>query len=510
MSEESAQRFDLAIRFLRGYGFVGGFFCGFAAGLVVGWQLALWFAWAGATTLYLKERRGRTRAEGSRGEEIEQLRLEVARLEISERATGFLNRSGLAAAFEDRKQALVERDLVITVLAIEIERLRQVEEVQGPESAKSLVDGVAAILREALGDEDCAGRFEDGRFVLLLCAPRYERPGEELAHHVQRQAAADRDLYRFGRPVALSIGMTRIARADTSFCEAVAEADQALRAATGEGSGRIAVYRAKLGREHEFRRSVLREVAAALEADCIIPVYQPIIAVDDRRIVAFEALARVCRPDGALVEAGRLRPAFEDPHFSTDVSERMLVRALADVGRLRRAGLECCRFALNVTERQIADPDFAERVLDHLMVEGLSPQDLSLEIAEQVLLSSREPLIAATLTNLADAGVELAFDDFGTGYAALSNLRRFPVDTIKLERAFVADILEDPDARAICAGVIGMAQALGRHVVAEGVETAGVHEALEELGCNRVQGFYYSPPVTFGEVERMVRTGLAA
>ena len=440
------------------------------------------------------------------------LRAEAERREQAEREaltdplTRLLNRRGLAASFARRRQPLDERDLVVTLLAFEPDQLARVREIEGPEVAETLLARLARVLPDVLRGEDDAGRLDGDRFLLLISAPRYAHPCERVARRLQEAVAAAPELHWLGEPMSLSVGVAQVTGLDKPFEAALGEAESALAAGREGREGRVAIFRPAVTRLRAGRSVSAHAAAEALRTGGVGLAYQPVVAVESRRIVAVEALPSIAESKGS----GTTRPLVGEPDLAERLARRALEVAVADAGRLRRQGLTAGRLSLNVVEGQLADPDFAEALLDQLMLEGLSAREVMLEVEEQTFLSRRLPDILETLERLTAAGADYAIDAFGAGYAAMMQLRDMPPHWIKLDPSMVSEIAADPAAREIAAAALGMARALGCRTVAEGVETDAVAAAAAELGFDCAQGSRYCAPVSFAELKGIARSGLAA
>lgn len=437
-------------------------------------------------------------------------RREAERRARTDSVTGLLNRRGLAAAFDGHRRLLGERDLVITVLMFEVDRLDQIRAAKGPEGVDATLARLAEVLPSVLRDEDDAGRLDGGRFVLVLAGPRYARTPEGLARRLQQAVAATPDLACLGERMTLSVGVTQTSAASMAFERMLAEAELAMRAARIEGEGRVVPFGPAIAAAQARRSAALHTIAEAFADGGLLVRYQPIVALEDRRVCAVEAVAKIERGAGETVDAAVLGRTAADPDLAHRLARHVQARAIADMGRLRREGIDGVCLALKVTERQLADPDFAEALLDQLILEGLSASDLWLETGEEVFLSHRLSSVLDTLERLAAAGAECGIDGFGSGYASLAQLRRGPLTWIKLDPALVNEIAADDAAREIVAAARNMAAAIEKRVCADGVETAAVAEAAARIGFDCAQGAYFCPAVPLSELDDIVRRGAAA
>ena len=241
----------------------------------------------------------------------------------------------------------------------------------------------------------------------------------------------------------------------------------------------------RLGAESELRRAISGEELRLH--------YQPIVAVDDGALFGVEALVRWEHPERGLVPPADFVPLAEETGAIVPLGRWVIAEACRQAGQWR---LEwpALRLSVNLSTRQLADPELVDSVSAGLTASGLPAADLTLEITESVLMQEVESFVEA-LDALKALGVRLGLDDFGTGYSSLGYLRRFPLDVLKLDRSFVSELGVDPAADSIIAAVIDMAQALGMQVIAEGVESEAQLASLRRLGCQLAQGYLFARPL---------------
>jgi EAL domain-containing protein (putative c-di-GMP-specific phosphodiesterase class I) len=303
--------------------------------------------------------------------------------------------------------------------------------------------------------------------------------------------------------VGASVGVALARGEDATAEHLVRDADAAMYRAKERGRGRIELFDegmrsrlvTKLAEERRLRRAVASE-----ELDLH---YQPIMALPALEVVAVEGLVRWRHPERGVVAPAEFIPLAEESGLITDLGHWVLEEGCRQAGGwARELGPERrLEVALNLSTRQLSEQGLAKRVEALLDRHRLHPGGvgLCLEITESFLLE--DPVATGTaLDELRSLGVRLAIDDFGTGYSSLAYVRRFPLDTLKIDRTFVAGLGTDPDSRAVTSAIIEMGHALGLEVVAEGVEEEVQLEVLVDLGCDRAQGFLFSRPVPAPEL----------
>jgi EAL domain-containing protein (putative c-di-GMP-specific phosphodiesterase class I) len=244
------------------------------------------------------------------------------------------------------------------------------------------------------------------------------------------------------------------------------------------------------------------ELRVALERGEFVLHYQPRVEIASRRIVGVEALIRWRSPERGLVPPGQFIPLLEETGLILAVGAWALERAARDYRAWAAARPAPPRIAVNVSAIQLRQRDFVERVRSALKPEGASP-GIDLEITESLVMQDVDATIGK-LRELRALGVQIAVDDFGTGYSSLAYLARLPVATLKIDRSFVARMLQDPGSMTLVNSIVSLARSLGLTAVAEGVETEEQAAALQRAGCEQMQGYLFSPAVPYDDLCRML------
>jgi EAL domain-containing protein (putative c-di-GMP-specific phosphodiesterase class I) len=256
--------------------------------------------------------------------------------------------------------------------------------------------------------------------------------------------------------------------------------------------------------EMQTRLSMLGIAREALKEDLIVPFYQPKVDLRSGEVSGFEALLRWRHPTRGIQAPDSITAAFEDLSTAAAISDRMVEKVIADMRRWLDDGIAFGHVAVNSAAAEFRKGDFAESLLERLHKGGIPPERLQLEVTETVFLGRGADYVERALKTLSRAGVQIALDDFGTGYASLSHLKQFPVDVLKIDRSFVAELGQDVDAAAIIRAVINLGHSLNIEVVAEGIETVDQAQRLTRKGCHYGQGHLYSPAVPADRVPEIV------
>jgi diguanylate cyclase (GGDEF)-like protein/PAS domain S-box-containing protein len=411
--------------------------------------------------------------------------------------TGLSNR----ALFNDRVEHALGRrtrtDMPV-VLLLDLDRFKLVNDSLGHAVGDEMLVEVAHRLEAAVRAGDSVARLGGDEFAVLLddCPPG--RPQQQAARLLEALAAP---MVIGGQQVTAtaSIGIA-LATPGISAGDLLRNADVAMYQAKSAGGGRFEVFQPAMYAAALRQMELSAALQQALDGEQFVLHYQPIVGLDTGAVVGVEALLRWSHPELGLLDPAEFIPVAEDSGLIVPIGAWVLRAACTAMTRWTGGG----RVNINLSSRQLADPNIVEHVRDALAVSGLAPQRLTLEITESVLMHDSEANMRR-LRRLRDLGVRLAIDDFGIGYSSLAYLRAFPVDELKIDKSFIAGIPQDDDALAVVQTILQLARSLGLRVVAEGVETAAQYLALRALGTDLVQGFYMARPAPWSDALDVAR-----
>jgi len=417
--------------------------------------------------------------------------------------TGLANRNlfqehlSLALALAQR------RSKQVAVLFLDLDHFKLVNDSLGHTIGDALLREVARRLKSAVREGDTVARVGGDEFTIVL--QDLSRPEEAagVARKVLHTIAAPMEVHGHRLYVTTSIGITMFPE-DGEDAEALLKnADTAMYRAKADGRNTYQMSTRELSRSTEERMSVENGLHSALEAGQFAVLYQPQIDVETMEIVGMEALIRWNHPERGVILPEDFIGIAEERGLILPIGDWVLRQACRDVRRFHNRGRPHFRVAVNLSARQFRDASLGETVESALADAGIAPGTLELEITETVAMENVE-LTMSTLAHFRRSGVTIAIDDFGTGHSSLSYLKRFPLDALKVDRAFVTDLPDSFEDAAIVSSVVQLANGLGLRVVAEGVETAGQLEFLKDAGCREVQGFYFSYPLEIDELEELL------
>ncbi len=424
--------------------------------------------------------------------------------------TGLPNR----ALFMDRlTQALnrgERRSATTAVLFLDLDRFKLINDSLGHEAGDALLVAVSERLRTCLRPADTVARFGGDEFIVLL----EDGVTQESAAAVTRRvlAALTKPYELNGSEVfsGASIGITLSDAAHARPDELVREADIALFEAKAAGRGSYVRFDASMKARSADRLDLETDLRQALGRGELRVYYQPEIDIPTGLMVGMEALVRWQHPRRGLIGPDRFIPLAEETGLILEIGPWVLEQACRDTRRWQEQhlGTRPLVVSVNLSPREFVCQEMPDEVAQILQRTGLDAGSLRLEITETAMMHDLD-LTSRTLETLKELGVWLAIDDFGTGYSSLNYLRRFPVDTIKIDRSFISGLESDAGAVSIVRAITALGHALGMDVTAEGIETAAQLALMEAVSCDRGQGYLFSRPVPAFELDELLRRDAA-
>jgi diguanylate cyclase (GGDEF)-like protein/PAS domain S-box-containing protein len=391
------------------------------------------------------------------------------------------------------------------VLFIDLDRFKNINDTLGHEAGDKLLQEMGARLTQTVRASDVVARLGGDEFVVLV---------QEVSEAKQVAVVARKVLSMLVKPIVIQRQECRVT-ASIGICMFPAEAqnEQALMK-----NADIAMYRAKEDGKntykfyseemniHSFERLALEtSLRRGLERNEFLLHYQAKLDLHTGRITGVEALVRWQHPDLGLVPPAQFIPLAEETGLIVPLGKWVLVTACAQNVAWQRDGLPPLNMAVNLSARQFADEDLVKDIAAALESTGLQPELLELELTESMVIQNTERA-GRVLAEIKKMGVRLAIDDFGVGYSSLTHLKRFPIDTLKVDRSFIRDLPQNAEDKALTEAIIAMGKSLNLTVVAEGVETQEQQTFLRDRACDEMQGFFFSKPIPSGEFAELLRT----
>lgn len=411
---------------------------------------------------------------------------------VHDSLTGLPNRDGLL----ERLQSLLDAPGAaarLAVLFMDLDHFKDVNDSRGHQAGDQILRLVAQRLHEAVPPGTFVSRLGGDEFVIVL-PEADEHDAVAVAQAVLGRISAPYELGTSTHVLGASLGIALSPGHGRTAAELLRCADIALYAAKAGGRGRHQVFQRALDLAARERVSLLAELRQALTRNEFVLHYQPRVRPADGAIDSAEALIRWQHPVRGLLYPGHFIEVAETGGLIGEIGLWVLDAACAQIAAWRNQGLLLGRVSVNVSPQQLADGALVAHVRDALARHHVPPQALELEVTESLLVGDAAAA-RAQLAELRQWGISIALDDFGTGYSSMAILRQLPIDVMKIDRAFVTDLGRDDGAMAMASAIVAMAKALRLHLVAEGIETEGQATILREMGCDELQGFFYSRPL---------------
>ena len=380
----------------------------------------------------------------------------------------------------------------LTLLLLDVDHFKQVNDLYGHAAGDELLLVLSQRMQAVAPEDACCARLGGDEFAMLLLG---ESATAELA-----SKTAGRLLDELNKPVHLaacvtrigaSVGLSRMEASTGAAQSLLRTSDIAMYEAKRQGRNCCVWFNDEMERKLNERNLVEAEMRTSIGEGRFIPYFQPMLQLSSGEINGFEVLARWNHPTRGLVEPDEFISVAEATGMIADLSfsvmRAALIRALKWPSHLT--------IAVNVSPVQFQDPLLAQRIIKLLHETGFPAARLELEITESAILEDRH-LALATVQSLKNYGVRISLDDFGTGYASLSQLRELPFDRIKIDKSFVASLMEDKQSNAIVHAIATLGRSLNLPITAEGVETETVHQRLQELGCSDAQGWLFGKAIS--------------
>jgi diguanylate cyclase (GGDEF)-like protein len=411
--------------------------------------------------------------------------------------TNLPNRLLLLERINDCLRMAWQSDSHPTLYFVDLDRFKNINDSLGHAAGDEVLKMVAMRLSKAAPEHSTVARLSGDEYVVL--DPSTRSPGASLA-------LAERLLSIFREPlpisqgdvfVTASIGVASLSPSSSSSAEdLLRHADTAMYRAKDAGRNCLAVYDESMHERVAHRLSVETALYRALDRRELRLFHQPILDLESGDVVGFEALMRWQQGDGTIVSPAEFIPIAEDTGTIVPIGSWALLEALTQLRHWIDDGVcsESATMSVNVSPRQLSDPNFPSIVNEALTRSGVNPQLLWLEVTESIMIAEPE-LALATLRRVRSLGARIALDDFGTGYSSLSLLQKFPLQRIKIDRAFVHGVADNPNDRSLVRTIVAMGRSLGLDMVAEGVESVHQLQVLSDLGCTKAQGYLISHPV---------------
>jgi diguanylate cyclase (GGDEF)-like protein/PAS domain S-box-containing protein len=421
--------------------------------------------------------------------------------------TGLPNR----VLFSNRLSEAIERSKKVknyefAVVFVDLDRFKIVNDSLGHEMGDELLVGLSLRLERCLRSTDIIARLSGDEFAILLDGISTSKDATDIAERIHNCLKEPFDLngHNFYTSASIGIAYSRIGYDKPE--DILRDADTAMYRAKANGKARHEIFDLKMHTQAVNALMIENELRTAINANELMPFYQPIVSLKTGKIVGFEALARWMHPERNLISPSTFIPVAEETGLIIPIGMKILEQSCREACNWQKAfpSNRPLTVSVNVSSKQFSQSNLIKEITDILIRTGIQPNNLRLEVTESLLMADT---LSATemLRELKLMGVQISIDDFGTGYSSLSYLHRFPFDILKIDRSFVNNMCVDKESFGIVKTIITLANELGKSVVAEGIEIEEHVAMLSDLSCDYGQGFYYSKPVNSHDVRRLLK-----
>ncbi len=405
------------------------------------------------------------------------------------------------AAVQTIDQLLSEgatRERTTACLAVAVDEFDEQRDRLGSSGGDRILEQVANRLQSAVRDTDFVVRLAGPQFAVALSGVRRADLESliQLSARVQAEIAEPISLDGARVYVTASVGFCQPDRCTASSGEAFLEAaETALREAGVHGTGTIRAFSPEMRTRAQTQSVLAEELACAIDTDQIVAWFQPQVETATGAVSGAEALARWIHPEQGIIPPADFLPLVESAGLSERLGERMLSQSLAALRNWDCEGLVVPKISVNFSTEELRNPQIVDKIRWELDRFGLAAERLGVEVLETVIASTSNDMVIRNLWALAELGCRIELDDFGTGHAAIGNIRRFAVSRIKIDRSFITRLDSDQDQQNVVLAILNMADRLSLDTLAEGVETIGEQSTLLRLGCHYIQGFVVARPM---------------
>lgn len=431
---------------------------------------------------------------------IERKRLEDQMIHLAhhDQLTGLTNR----VLFQDRLQQSINRaerrQENFALLYLDLDNFKSINDALGHHVGDKLLKGVADRLLDSTRESDTVARLGGDEFAIIL---------DNLVDTAVVTPVVEKIMDTIAKPfligehtlhAGISIGISLFPDSGRDAENLIKNADSAMYRGKRAGRGQYSYYTSDMNAKALGDLQMEMELRDALEKRELVLCYQPKIELLTQEIVSVEALIRWQHPKRGMIPPADFIPLAEETGLIIPIGEWVLEEACRQLAGWQNMGFRSLRMAVNISARQLRNPDIIKVILSAIDKAGISPGELEIEITESMLMEDTE-VNNLILRELRQHDIRVSMDDFGTGYSSLSYLNRFNIDTLKIDRSFVRDIPVDADSIAIATAIVALGKSLRLNVIAEGVETEEQYDFFTKMDCDGAQGFYFSKPLPANE-----------
>lgn len=430
-----------------------------------------------------------------------ELAVSVTKESNKDALTGLSNRRHFEVELKRWIANLAECNTEFAVLYIDLDRFKTVNDTLGHEAGDRLLVSTAKLLRKLTDETDLIARLGGDEFVVLKPLDGGALSIVSLADSLVAEMEAPLEFEGKSTSCSASVGVAIANTEMTRPEQVVADADMALYHAKAQGRGRWSFFTEEMHAESVATKQLVSDLLGACEGREFTPFFQPLIDASTGKISCAEVLVRWPHKKRGLLAPAAFLDTAADMGILKKIDEIVFGHLRAALDFFDDAGVDLPRVAINVSAGRLADPS----LIHDIKSSGIKPERLTIEILESVYLERIGDTVQWSLDELAELGVTLAVDDFGTGHASVQGLLKIKPSILKIDRQFIQPIVEDETARALVTSIIGIGKSLGMSIVAEGVETEEHAQFVRDMGCDYLQGFYFGKPMSADDLQQRLR-----
>ncbi|ABF62110.1 diguanylate cyclase/phosphodiesterase (plasmid) [Ruegeria sp. TM1040] len=438
--------------------------------------------------------------------DLSEAKTHIEHLALHDQLTDLPNRRALQDYLERSVEQARDSNARHAVLHVDLDRFKQINDLMGHAAGDQILLHAAEAMQRQIGPDDMTARVGGDEFVIVLRGHGTDSKTKAIAKRVIEEISKPVEIEGEFVNVGASIGIAYLAAGETDPARILSNADIALYIAKSEGRGRVSFYNDATRARFEGNMALLRDLRIGLDNGEITAFFQPQVDGITNEVLGFEALARWHHPKRGMLDPGVFITLAFEHGLGDRLTERIVSDAISALLEWRALGLPAPSVSVNFSAKQLRDGGLVEYLDDALFAANLQPKDIAIEVLESVLFSDGVDPALNTIAKLQDRGYKIELDDFGTGHASISNLRRFKVDGIKLDKDFVAGVDQDAEQEVILRTMIDLCRNLNIECLAEGVETEAEIAKLISLGCSRFQGYGIARPMARDAVTSWLET----
>jgi len=424
----------------------------------------------------------------------------IAKMATHDALTGLPNRHLLHTRIE---QAIAQNSISqtqIAIMFIDLDHFKMINDSLGHDTGDLLLKDVSKRLLSCVRAEDTVARQGGDEFIVILRHIAHDSDASLLAQKILDILKPPFQFNKMVMHIGCSIGISLFPTHGRDAETLLKNSDIAMYGAKGTGRNNFMLFAPNMNRLIEEKHDLSTDLRYAIERNELTLFYQPVVNMPSNELRSMEVLLRWEHPEKGLISPLKFIPLAEENGLIIPIGEWVLQTACEQIRTWRDQGYEVPKLAINLSAKQFRDDNLVDKIASILDKSNIEVQSISLELTESTLVDNVEEVVKK-LNLLNNMGLQIAIDDFGTGYSSLSYLKRFPISTLKIDRAFVQNITIDKNDNAIIAAIIAIADSMKIDVIAEGIETKEQLNLLIQHGCKRFQGYYFSKPLPVAEIE---------